>query len=702
MSERSHAAGRGVAPRAVALAIALAVALAVAAAWSLRTTDSSPHVAGAAPGRGPVGTAAAAEAPSNGVALVDQTDWLRDGEVFVLDVALGPGVGPDDSLVVDLHDPVTSRSQFTATLDGSALGSRRQELVVPVGELGDRPDGSRRLRLTPAPTETPGERPLPSPSTVGVHPLVVGVRPADAAVAAPPSFTTYLVRSPEVATTRLRVAVIQPIESPLAQRPDGDVDLDPVELDRLAGVAALLAATTDTPLSLVVRPETTEALAALSLGEDERAERAQAVLDDVGAAGAGRQVVSTPLVEIDLDALEAAGLGEEVATQRRRGDQVLGDLVGLSTEARTWVEDDGVTRPALRRLAGLGVDRIVVPDAALGPTGLPLTLARPFALGVGGETSELTATVADPGLAAHHRTSEPVLGAQHLLADLAVLHGDRPGPRSPRGIVVAPPDDVATDPVLLAALLDGLAGSPILAPVTLDDYFDQVEPEGGLDHPLVRDLGPGGPSLGITPAAVADARAKLAGYATAVGAGQRALRDLADPVLLAQADGLTLGERRRYLAAVGDEVDARLGSVRVVDSATFRLPDREGTIPLTIVRDEGEPLDVRVTLASDKLAFSDDPRPDRGVTTYELTLEASNTPLVVPVRARSTGTFPMLVTIATPDGRIELGRSQVTIRSTAVPGLGVALSAGAGLFLALWWGRHWRTVRRDRRLVPAG
>jgi hypothetical protein len=56
--------------------------------------------------------------------------------------------------------------------------------------------------------------------------------------------------------------------------------------------------------------------------------------------------------------------------------------------------------------------------------------------------------------------------------------------------------------------------------------------------------------------------------------------------------------------------------------------------------------------------------------------------------------------VTSPDGRLELVRSEVTIRSTAFSGVGVALSVGAGLFLLLWWGRHWRTVRRARRLVP--
>jgi hypothetical protein len=50
-------------------------------------------------------------------------------------------------------------------------------------------------------------------------------------------------------------------------------------------------------------------------------------------------------------------------------------------------------------------------------------------------------------------------------------------------------------------------------------------------------------------------------------------------------------------------------------------------------------------------------------------------------------------------GGAELVESRLTIVSTVFSGVGIVLSIGAGLFLLLWWGRHWRTSRRDRRRV---
>jgi hypothetical protein len=43
--------------------------------------------------------------------------------------------------------------------------------------------------------------------------------------------------------------------------------------------------------------------------------------------------------------------------------------------------------------------------------------------------------------------------------------------------------------------------------------------------------------------------------------------------------------------------------------------------------------------------------------------------------------------------------SRYTVRSTAVSGVGLALSIGAGVFLTVWWARHWRRTRRSKKLI---
>ena len=145
----------------------------------------------------------------------------------------------------------------------------------------------------------------------------------------------------------------------------------------------------------------------------------------------------------------------------------------------------------------------------------------------------------------------------------------------------------------------------------------------------------------------------------------------------------------------------RRDSVGLVDPGGFTLTAREGTIPLTLTAEPPYPLRVCLRLTSDKLDFLDEPGSSPGRYDKRLLLRAENTPVEVRVRARTPGAFPLDVVVRSCDGQLELGTSRVTVRATAPSGLGLVLSGGAGAFLLVWWARHWRTVRRRRRLVAA-
>jgi hypothetical protein len=72
------------------------------------------------------------------------------------------------------------------------------------------------------------------------------------------------------------------------------------------------------------------------------------------------------------------------------------------------------------------------------------------------------------------------------------------------------------------------------------------------------------------------------------------------------------------------------------------------------------------------------------------------------VEARASGTFAMTITLESPDRSVQLGPpTRVTIRSAVFSGIGIALTLGALLFLAGWWGNHFWRTRRARRLARA-
>lgn len=681
------------AARAVVAALATLVALAAAAGAAHPVAAQPVPPAAAGDGDAP---AAARDA----LQLVAQTDWVTEGGTFTIRVEVPDGTSEDAVLVLDLHRAVTSRSQFTATQTGDLLGRRIAEVVVPLTELPEMADGSRRIHLSPTPSGAPGERALPSLTSSGVHPLVVSLRPADPAAEPPTPFVTYLVRTPEEVVQPLLVAVAQPFEADVATRTDGTPAVAPATVAELGALADVLAAS-DVPVTVAPRGETLEALAQLAAAGDAEAGDALAALRE---AVGGDTVVSTPYVDVDPDALVAAGLGADLAAQRERGDEVVAATLGARTDPRMWLADDGIGERVQRRLVDLGVRQVVLPDAELEPVTLRLTLSRPFELPVAGEGRALEAAAPDPALAARYGAADQALAAQRLLADLAVLHGDEPGAHAPRGVVVAPPRGTEVDPGFLAEVLAGIDSARILRPVPLGEWFADVAPETDGDEVLVRATTASTDRLGISAAEVRSVRADIAGFAQVVagGAGEDLAEELVDLTLVAEADGLAVDARRAYLAEVGARIAGVLSSVGLVESAAFRLPDSEGTIPLTLVQQAPFPLRVRVTLASDKLEFlGDGGERSIGRVSYDLTLTEVNTPLVVPVSVRSPGTFPLVVTITSPDGELQILATRVTVRSTAFSGVGIALSVGAGAFLLVWWGRHWRTVRRAKRLVPA-
>ncbi len=85
----------------------------------------------------------------------------------------------------------------------------------------------------------------------------------------------------------------------------------------------------------------------------------------------------------------------------------------------------------------------------------------------------------------------------------------------------------------------------------------------------------------------------------------------------------------------------------------------------------------------------------------DLTLTTKNTTFKVPVETRSSGVFPLEVSVWTPDGSQLIAQARETVRSTAVSGVGVILIVLAIVSLGIWWVRDMRHGRRARQLVPA-
>ncbi len=636
--------------------------------------------------------AGAQSAPGKGkLTFVTQSPWVPAGGDFRVQVRVDRPTGASNlEFAITLFPAVATRSEFGETLADHMADSALVALQpVPLTSLRPEPNGDVVVTVPirdPLLPRDPSRVLLPPRD--GVYPVRIELRDTLAGTVVG-RFVTHLLHTPEVhSTPKLALALVLPVHAPPALQPDGSRSLP--EGDVLTAMSQSVDAVRATPFSVAPTPET---MAALAASTDPRA---KAVLASVKAAAAERPVLTGPYVPVNLAALAEAGLDGEVAGQVTRGVSALGDLVGTRTDTRTWLATDALDIASLEALAGRGFDRVVAPEATLLPVAdQRLTITRPFVLT--GRQTRVQAAAADAGLAAHfdRRGNQP-LQAYQMLADLMVVYLDRPGDAERRGIVAVPPSDWTPSPQFLDVLASGLSRSPIIEATSLDTLFATV-PTARDDSgsAMVRKPAPPPPG-GIADVATTllAKRRKLDSLGSVLGSGNTTSVVVDERLLVAQSsDLMTLRQRDAYLDGAQRLIDDQLGAIQMPQGRSITLTARQGEIPVTFQNRTGKPVKVVVKVQSDKLDFPNG-------TTQDLELTRLNTTERFPVVARTSGAFPIRITLESPDGNLEVGRARITVRSTAASGAGLVLAMGAASFLAIWWGRNAMKGRRARGLVP--
>jgi hypothetical protein len=654
--------------------------------------------------------AAPARAPAGGPPLVlaSQTPWVTPtAPWFTLALVVRDAAVPaaDLHVSVTIYNRIDDFPQFQqaagATPDKSVL-LRVPDLPVSVTPAGDAastcvtvlPDSSVTAP-TPAAGST-GACPASGPTVLlGCEPdtAVCGdVYPVSVALLRKGSgtpvqrFTTFLTyqepNGPAGTGGQLRVAVIAPVRGPQA-----------------AAVIGTLADHHDVPVTLDVSPGSLAALEGSGSRDDQHALVQLAALTTApgGAAGVD-QLLAEPYVPIDLAALSAAGLDGEIAAQLARGTQLL-RAGGLHPASGPWVDTasaltTGNAGQLSNGLQQAGAHQLVLSDTDLATGGLgDITFAQPFTLALG--RSHLMAAAASSALGARFGDDpgDPVLAAEQLLGGLSFVHFENTFKPDARGVVVAPSPSWQPQRAFMATLLDGLAGDPALSPVTLDQFFAQV-PAGGNGEPSSRQLQSGAAGNGGFSAAVAQrilqSRQHLASFTGAVAGHPPLLASLSDSLLAAESQGLAPVVRQLALASFTRVFDRAVGSISLAAERTVTFTSRKAPIPITVLSSAPYPVTVVVSLDSDKFTFPDG-------STRNLVLNRPTTPVRVQARARTSGDrLPVEVTLRTPNGVLTIARAQLTVHSTAISLVGIALTVLAGLTLLIWWARTWHRGRRRR------
>ncbi len=627
--------------------------------------------------------------------VVDQTSWVGPAGRFVLrlDVSALPA---DTRIGLTVHFKVNSRARFDATTRGEQLGSTIRAFGPrPVGDLAPAIDGSVTLAIpvTPAYPVPEGGVVLTAP---GVYPVVVEA--TDAAGETVEELVTYLVRldDPDPASAALAVGVVVPLTAEPGVALDGSPYLPDETTNALERRIDVLANST-TPLTLLPAGGSLTSLAARDPGGTEAVQK-------LATALGRRQLLGAPYVPLDLGAWVQSGLTDDVATQYRAGAQATEAALGSTPDGRTAVLDRSVTPAALDTLQQMGVESVVVPSGQLEPASgrvAGVTFTELFDVSTANGTL-LRAVAADDELADRLAGGgDAILAANQTLAELAVLHLDRS--REGQGTALIVRD--GTNPDALATLLAGLTGrdgadsgapgAPMIAPVTLDDLAVGVDAavtiSRGNTTTLVRTYQSDPPaSLGTYPEDLRQADRSLAGLVSLVPDDQERQRQVEQSILTSGWRTFGPAERNAYLGAAEASIEATTNEIVVPAQQVVTLTSRSGKVPLNLENRLPYPVRVRILLSSAKLDF-----PEGAVIEQELDA-ATTTRLDLPVTTKASGAFPLDVTIRSADGSLPVTTTRFTVRSTAISGVGLMLSIGAGLFLLVWWARHFRTARRAR------
>ena len=649
---------------------------------------------------GAPGAAAPVQAPPGGPALslVSQTPWVTAQQPW-FNIALGVGAaaGPAG----DLHASLT----FYGRLDDS---SQLEQAI------GGTPPTSELLHSIDIPVAAGSTGGLTAAACVTVLPDdSASAPPSGPGACAPGSPTLTLSCTPltgrcgdvyPVAVALFRTGSSTPLahfttfltyQEPTAVGGDGPLRVAvvlPVSGEGTETTAEALSEHRDVPATLSVSPVTVNAI------ESDHARAGVAALAQLDGDSAD-EVLDQSYVPINLAALSEAGIAGEIGAQMNRGDELL-RAAGLKPVGGPWIDaatsfaqGDGGDLAAGLQVAG--ASQLVLSDADLAPGGLSnLTFAQPFTLDLGQGSNVLAAAV-NSTLSARFTANpaDQVLSAEQLLAGLSFVHFENAFLSDPRGVVVEPPTGWHPSAAFLDALLGGLSGNQVLSAVTLGQYFGQV-PTGGNREPTVRHLQSGSATQGLTHAAadrIGVARQQLASFDDAVApAHPPEMTMLADALLATEARGLTAARRSAALTAYEKAFTGVTGTIRLGTEQTVTFTATRAAIPVTVLSDAPYPVRVVVTLASDKFTFPDG-------NTRTLTLDRPTPSVRVTAQARTSGDrLPIEVTLHTPNGQLLLAHTVLTVHSTAISFVGVALTVLAGAVLLAWWVRTWLRGRRRR------
>jgi hypothetical protein len=666
-----------------------------------------------------------APGPDVSIRLHTMTPWLtpQASDLRLTVVARNDGGGPADDLQFGLtvFTPSHTRNEYEDSLreDPAGSGPLYANFAPVTGTLA--PGGRRVVTLNKSIVEDVSAALVRGEQTA-IYPADIELRSGDRTLASirTPIVFLDLAEHQRAPTTRLRLAWTFVLHEGIDYGPDGTylnaaLQSQVAPNGRLAKeVAALDVAANDParprPVDVVWSPTLLAQLQDMRDGYSVRvggrvekvaagqggAAQAGAVLDAMHRLANGPLVESSalPYAVPNIPALLSAGLGIDVQTQLQRGQEAVSAFTGHPVAADIfWPPDGALDRFALSTLAVHGVRTFLLPPGLVHRPPQPKEFAQPATASLTSAlNSSVTGIVPDPGveniLSSGAAQRDPRLAAQNVLGELAQIWLEQPG--IPRALAMSVPDTLDVPGTLFAPLLRVIGDAPFLQMQKASAIVKNFHPDPDRPAQLFPNLGH------LFGARYAN---RIATVRNDVSLFQSILVDpspvparLEDSVLLSEGASFTEDQRGglAFLDGIRDRLTGLFDAIHTDTSRTVTLASGEGVVPIGITNDTPNRVRVRIQIVSARL------EPESKAETVVLP-GGSTRLLPFRVRSRTTGRFPVQISVLTPGGQ-RLGSPHVlVVRSTSYNLVALILVLGAALFLLVWWARRFLPKNRPPR-----
>jgi hypothetical protein len=620
-----------------------------------------------------------AATPDGTIEIIEQPFSVRTSQYGVFRILVPESVSRDNNATIEVrvHQRVTSRTQLQEISDDGAIPRVTDVATVAIPNIPVDENGALLVRV-PLQASNRGLSGLYMAET-GMYPTSIVVRQSGKITA---QTLTYLHRvTPNNTSEAVTTSIVVALRATPSIQPNGEVVVNDDLRNRVRRFIDTIT-TVNAPFTIAVQPEILWSLQNSTNNQD------GVLFARLTDALAGRTLALLPFVPIDVSAASRAGAAEDYLRQLRLGEDVLIQLLPNSVIQRTTaIITDPLDEEGIDLLRDAGRRTVIATPSAMEKFRYSTT---PSVKSVANrnDASPMTMLLSDETL--HDVMKSPVtrdVELAHRMAAELILHRtdlEANGIKTANmRFVISTFDGSLTSQQLLQSLTTLLRRD--VGFTLVNSALDSAAISSDAQVTVPR----------ISSGDISERTNALAQLQVERDATTSMLPD-DDPRIIfwEQLDGLIISsvvsDYQPYVDGLKTQFQSLRDAVTLANPGAITLGSRNGDIRFQMRNTAPEDLTVRILISSPKLEFPGGPQ--------VVTLTArSITDIVIPVRTRTNGRFPILVTVTTPEGEYAvINPTTFSARVTAIAGLGQLVMISFILIVLAWWWASWRKSRRER------